>query len=140
MFFYFQTTSDIKKHKINFDNFFSCYGDFLSPFCVDNVLTCYYHHLEAVLSSPDEQFIKFHNGEKIFYESENDNYKNIVSSHESVFIFFKEIIELNKSWYKINFSLDFINNLLAAPFKNINIVLNHSIKKYFAITDGFAQH
>ena len=139
LFLYFQTTSDIKKNKLNFNNLFSCYGNFLSPFTSNNMLTLHYHDLEAILTSPEEQFVKFQDNKKVFCASINDNFQNIEPSHESILSFFNEIIQLNKNWWDIDYSLNFIDNLLSCPFKNINITLNENIKKYLTITDSFAQ-
>ena len=136
----FQTTPDIKKVNINFGNLYSLYGNFVSPYTSNSALSKHYHMLEAILTSPEEQFVKFENGKKVFVAEKNDNFFNIEKVHKSILDFINEIITMDNNWYKKNYDNELVENILDLLY-NVNYTdVEEEIKTKFKITDGFSQN
>ena len=135
----FQTTPDIKKIDLKFNNLYALYGEFISPYTSNSALSRHYHMLEAILTSPDEQFVKFENGKKVFVSDKNDNFENIESIHKTVLDFIKEIIKEDNEWFKKEYNPDFCDNIFGLLYEPNMVDVNEDIKSKFKITDGFSQ-
>lgn len=138
--FCFQTTPKVKQLDLNLKNLHALYGDYLSPYISSNHLAKHFQTLEVILSSPDEQFVKFENGNKIFLNSKRENFEEIKQCHCGILTLFFDMIKSDNRLFTRNFDNDLINNILGLMFDDSKIRVNEKVKKNFNMTDSFAQN
>lgn len=139
-FFCFQTTCDIKKVNLNFNNLYALYGEYISPIISNNNLARHYHTLEAILTSPDEQFVKINNGIMEFLNNNvRDDFEKISKCHNGICEFFDYVTKFDKEWYNNTFNIDLIDNITGMLFNEELTEVPEEIKGSFKITDGFSQ-
>ncbi len=139
-FFCFQTTCDIKKVNLNFNNLYALYGEYISPIISNNNLARHYHTLEAILTSPDEQFVKINNGIMEFLNNNvRDDFEKISKCHNGMCEFFDYVTKFDKEWYNNTFNIDLIDNITGMLFNEELTEVPEEIKGSFKITDGFSQ-
>jgi predicted HAD superfamily hydrolase len=139
-FFYFLTTIDMKNIKVNQEKVHALYGEFLSPFtCTTNSLVRHYLMAESVFSSPDEQFVKFKNGEPVFKEDFGiRHFEQIKLCHQGIEEFFDDLSSVDKNIFSRTYNHVLMDKIFGSLFDDQLFYVPDEIKGMFTITDGFS--
>ena len=136
--FYFATEIDLKKFFKNTDKIFGLYGEFINSNVTKSHFLSNYLIGEVILSSPDEQLIKFNKeGQPIFNQKDSKrNVALIEQCHRGIMTYVKDFLKQDKYLLDRNFDIKLIDEIYGIVSSN-KCIISDEIKKAFLFNDYY---
>jgi predicted HAD superfamily hydrolase len=139
-FFYFLTKLEMKEIAVNSDRVNALYGQYINTY-TDSSSNLGRHYLtgEAVLSAPDEQFVKIEHGVKRFRPpDEESDFSGIAECHRGIERFFLDMLAIDPHLLSRSINTELADDLFGLMFSPEKVTVTENIKKHFVITDDYA--